>query len=339
MTSRFVFSNEEIVREDTTGDEMYFIEKGLVQIYSKHCDFAVKALADGCYFGDVACLLNVRRTATVKARTNSSLVVVTKKGLKEALNDHPKMHERMLRTARKRHLRLVCLDEETGAKLEFTDDDLEDEEDAGTKFFKDLGKVESRQPQESKAALTPASGSSSKLTNFFRVPSSNFLRSSSSDKIEGGDQENDCQAPSNFSSFRMKTPPSPRKIDQRALSFSSQPSEGSAQIKMFSKSQKSISCNKSDREEKLLTVRAIVRAKKEERRSSHDRSVSSSFDHGPRTLSRLSESCPRPTVHHTHEARVSTLPKETDREKNLSSSPVKDQDGTEFFDPFGPDFF
>jgi len=46
-------------------------------------------LFSGCYFGDVACLLNTRRTALTQARTNVHLSVIGKLDLLQILSDFP----------------------------------------------------------------------------------------------------------------------------------------------------------------------------------------------------------------------------------------------------------
>lgn len=68
---------------------MFFIASGIVQILSKHRKPVLKAIADGCYFGDVACLLGCKRTATTRARTNATLSVLEKDDLVEIIVDFP----------------------------------------------------------------------------------------------------------------------------------------------------------------------------------------------------------------------------------------------------------
>jgi hyperpolarization activated cyclic nucleotide-gated potassium channel 1 len=91
LTPRLVFSGETIFEEEMTGMEMYFVLSGIVQILSKFCEPVVKAIADGCYFGDVACLIGCKRTATTKARTNTVLNVLRKQDLLELLTDFPEV--------------------------------------------------------------------------------------------------------------------------------------------------------------------------------------------------------------------------------------------------------
>jgi len=137
MSVRVAFGGEEIIQEDTTGDEIFFLDSGIVQIFSKHCDFVVKALADGCYFGDVACLLGCKRTATIKARTNSNLYVLNRESLMTALTDLPGIRKKMMDTASGRRKRMLLLDE-SFAKTGFNEEDIEDEEDASTKYFVEM---------------------------------------------------------------------------------------------------------------------------------------------------------------------------------------------------------
>eukprot|EP00568_Trieres_chinensis_P005541 CAMPEP_0183315870 /NCGR_PEP_ID=MMETSP0160_2-20130417/53091_1 /TAXON_ID=2839 ORGANISM="Odontella Sinensis, Strain Grunow 1884" /NCGR_SAMPLE_ID=MMETSP0160_2 /ASSEMBLY_ACC=CAM_ASM_000250 /LENGTH=83 /DNA_ID=CAMNT_0025481541 /DNA_START=29 /DNA_END=276 /DNA_ORIENTATION=+ len=64
------FQNEIILRENTTGDDLYFITSGVVEIFlSSARNAAYVAIGDGCYFGEVSLLLGVRRTASAKTTT------------------------------------------------------------------------------------------------------------------------------------------------------------------------------------------------------------------------------------------------------------------------------
>mmetsp|Transcript_67192 Transcript_67192/g.135402 ORF Transcript_67192/g.135402 Transcript_67192/m.135402 type:complete len:894 (+) Transcript_67192:59-2740(+) len=134
LSSQLIFSSEVIFEEDTTGSEMYFIASGIVQIISKFYEPVVKAIADGCYFGDVACLLGCKRTATTKARTNVTLNVLRKQDLLDIVSDYQPIFKRMVQIAEKRRLRVSSLNH-AKVSLDIAEDDLVDDEDAGTKYF------------------------------------------------------------------------------------------------------------------------------------------------------------------------------------------------------------
>jgi len=69
-----------VIEEGSTGDAIYFIKSGIVEVWSKYQPNPVNLLTDGAYVGDVAVLLSteanpIRRTATVKP--HGSTVVTT----------------------------------------------------------------------------------------------------------------------------------------------------------------------------------------------------------------------------------------------------------------------
>jgi len=170
LSTRLVFSGENVFEEDTTGMEMFFVVSGIVQIFSKHSESAVKAIADGCYFGDVACLLGCKRTASTQARTNSALSVLQKKDLVKLLSDYPDVLHYMLGIAKKRKLRLDCLDTSNNIPA-LSDDQLEDEEDAGTLYFVNVGRRNDLAPPEprhhlNESHLTPGKKSSQEPPEF-----------------------------------------------------------------------------------------------------------------------------------------------------------------------------
>ena len=91
MTSRVFFGDEFVFEEGSVGHEMFFISSGVCEIVSSHSQIVVKAIADGCYFGDVACLLEVRRTAGVRAKVSTVAFSISDKELNEVLTEHPHM--------------------------------------------------------------------------------------------------------------------------------------------------------------------------------------------------------------------------------------------------------
>merc|ERR1719316_102336 len=78
LTSRIHFEGEFVFQEGATADNMYFISSGICEIVSQFSEAPngfVKALADGCYFGEVALLLaDMKRTAGIRCATSTSLV-------------------------------------------------------------------------------------------------------------------------------------------------------------------------------------------------------------------------------------------------------------------------
>jgi CRP-like cAMP-binding protein len=154
-----VFANEVILREGTTGDELFFILSGVVEIYVAAFKFtSYNAVGDGCvsaicfhsfkfpsirllhhftssqqYFGDVAVLLNVRRTASAKSTTQCTLYRLKKENLLSLLADYPAIETKMMNVAQSRRRRLAHYLNPKGVSL-CAGDEI-DVEDSKTELF------------------------------------------------------------------------------------------------------------------------------------------------------------------------------------------------------------
>ena len=129
-----VFANEVIMKEQTTGDEMFFILSGVVEIYVASKQIAsYVAIGDGCYFGDVSVLLGVRRTASAKSKTQCMLYRIRKSDLVSLLHDHPAIESRMRNIAQSRRRRLAHYLNPDEIKLSAGDE--VDSEDSRTDLF------------------------------------------------------------------------------------------------------------------------------------------------------------------------------------------------------------
>ena len=81
----------EIVRQGDPGDRFYVIEEGDVMV-SKN-GRQVATLERGDFFGEIALLREIPRTATVTARTDTSLYALEREDFLEAVTGHPQSAE------------------------------------------------------------------------------------------------------------------------------------------------------------------------------------------------------------------------------------------------------
>lgn len=88
-----------IARRGDVADSMYFIAHGAVDIELPE---GVRQLEEGQFFGEMAALRRARRSATVRAREYTSLLVLDAKDLHSLMDRQPKIAERMKETIRTR---------------------------------------------------------------------------------------------------------------------------------------------------------------------------------------------------------------------------------------------
>jgi len=135
LRSEIVFMDETVIREDTTGNAMFFISSGVIEIYlNSAADLTYVAVGDGCYFGEVSIILNCKRTASARTKTQCLLYRLDAPDLKKLLNDFEDQNDYMHQVAKARQKRIVTylgLDDEEDDR----DEDDQDEEDAKTDLF------------------------------------------------------------------------------------------------------------------------------------------------------------------------------------------------------------
>ena len=92
--------DEIVVIEGEIGREMYFVESGICEV-SVRSDVVMKLVA-GQYFGELSILLSEKRAATVKTKTNTKLLSLSKYDLQVALKDFDKEASAIRREAKAR---------------------------------------------------------------------------------------------------------------------------------------------------------------------------------------------------------------------------------------------
>ncbi len=87
-----------IIKEGTTGDEMYIIESGRVEVYLTRGDVVLllSELQETSFFGEMTLLTNKPRSATVKAKTNCRLLVLKKQDFMKIIEENPKVAAKFL---------------------------------------------------------------------------------------------------------------------------------------------------------------------------------------------------------------------------------------------------
>jgi len=95
-------AGEHIVRAGTRGHEMYFINRGSVEVIGTDGQI-LDTLDEGDFFGEIALLLSQDRTASVRAVTDCDLLVLDRSDLSRAVRDHPHFANSIREVARKRY--------------------------------------------------------------------------------------------------------------------------------------------------------------------------------------------------------------------------------------------
>jgi CRP/FNR family transcriptional regulator len=86
-----VRASEVVFREDDFGDEMYLVRKGQVSLHQELEDgpAVIEMVEPGGYFGEMAIIDDLPRTATATAEVATSLLVLHKNDFRTAVQDYP----------------------------------------------------------------------------------------------------------------------------------------------------------------------------------------------------------------------------------------------------------
>jgi len=92
-----------VVKKGELGNEMFFVNKGVLEICSDDFQTVFAELKDGNFFGEVAVLMeNCPRSANVRAATFCNLYILTKEKFDGILEKFPDIKDRMMQEAQKR---------------------------------------------------------------------------------------------------------------------------------------------------------------------------------------------------------------------------------------------
>ena len=109
FTTVEVGADQTLFEEGEPGDVLFVIVRGLVDVTRRqedHVERRVSVLQDGDFFGEIALLDEVRRTATVRARTPCLLLGLDRGDFRELLDEVPVLREVFEKVARVRRAEL-----------------------------------------------------------------------------------------------------------------------------------------------------------------------------------------------------------------------------------------
>lgn len=91
IQEKTVKKDEVIFHEDDLGDEMYLVRSGRVEIHQQldSGPAVIETVEAGGYFGEMAIIDDLPRTASAVARADTSLLVLHKNDFRAAVMDYP----------------------------------------------------------------------------------------------------------------------------------------------------------------------------------------------------------------------------------------------------------
>ncbi|MCL1465835.1 mechanosensitive ion channel domain-containing protein [Argonema galeatum] len=107
-----------LFRENDPGDAFYIILSGSVEVFVEKINKHLTNLVAGQFFGELALMLGIPRTATVRALEETFLFAINKTGFQKLLKEHPEFYEQIVKelgkhqeelTARQKQLREMGL--------------------------------------------------------------------------------------------------------------------------------------------------------------------------------------------------------------------------------------
>jgi MFS family permease len=97
-----VAAGQVVIREGDEGDLFYVVADGALDVSCAHGATPLDPLGDGDYFGEIALLRDIPRTATVTARTDSLLYSLDRDSFLFTVSAHPRTRESIAEAASRR---------------------------------------------------------------------------------------------------------------------------------------------------------------------------------------------------------------------------------------------
>jgi CRP-like cAMP-binding protein len=107
---------EVLFREQDGADGFYIVISGLVEVYTEQLGRVLANLGPGSFFGELALMLGIPRTASVKAKEKSLLFVVRFPQFEQLLQDNPEFREAIIHALGKHQEELMRRKEELATK-------------------------------------------------------------------------------------------------------------------------------------------------------------------------------------------------------------------------------
>ncbi len=87
-----------MVRQGELGDYFYVLKKGEADVILEDEQKKVATLKEGDFFGEIALLVGVERTASVIAMSDVSAIIMNKRGFNELLKENPTVAANLSKT-------------------------------------------------------------------------------------------------------------------------------------------------------------------------------------------------------------------------------------------------
>lgn len=85
-----------LFREGQPGDAFYIVLSGSVEVFAEKVDKHLATLSSGQFFGELALMLGIPRTASVRALEETVLFAINHKGFSRLLQQHPELAEEII---------------------------------------------------------------------------------------------------------------------------------------------------------------------------------------------------------------------------------------------------
>lgn len=136
LTPKLYMAGDFIIREDEYADELCFIRTGCVEVIATDGETIIAVLDEGCYFGEIGCIIQDRRSVSVRAKTACLISAIPKKDLMNILRNFPDHQEFIRKVARQRlettHVEEIDLNFDIDKNVENSDSESESDSDSSS---------------------------------------------------------------------------------------------------------------------------------------------------------------------------------------------------------------